>query len=479
MESYSTVVCIGAGISGICLGAQLQRQLGSTDIHIYDRNPDLGGTWWSNKYPGVACDVPTPLYSFSFEQNPSWSRFMASGDEIHAYIKAVAYKYDLPSRMTFNTECEGAEWDERTEQWTVYLRHVQSGRTSVHRCKLFIAAAGILVDPKDFKVPGLHSFKGSVVHTARWDTSLDLSDKNVVVIGNGCSATQFIPAVVSKVRSLTQFIQDPQWLVERRPVPYTPQLRWCLKNVPLLLRFQRLMIFNFYEGTWPLFYLNEKGQKARAQLAAACTQWRLKAAPEKYREILAPPFDVACKRRIIDTDYFKALHEPKVNLVQEKIQETLGKMKIKGRTQTIDEHWKEFGGPEAYNTTALHGFPNFGIVWGPNAVTGHNSAIFTIENAVNYILKVYKPVIEGEATTVEVKAQAEKDEVLSMQRDLKERVWVGCKSWYNTDSGWNGSTYPWSQVYFWWRSIFPKWNDWEIKQVKVWHRIIQILSAIL
>ncbi|KAH9210124.1 monooxygenase [Leptodontidium sp. 2 PMI_412] len=494
LPSYSTVACIGAGLSGIGLGAQLKRWYDFEDIQFFERHSTLGGTWWINTYPGCACDVPSALYSFSFEQNPNWTKLMPSNKEIHAYTKSVADKYNLEPKMRFNCDVERCDWLEPGGRWLLQIRDKDTGELFFHECQILFSAAGQLVEPRELDIPGTESFEGKIFHSARWDHSVSLTDKDVVVIGNGCTAAQIVPAIVPETKSLTQIIRTKHWIFEAPNLNYNSFSKWCFRNVPGAMALHRLAIFAVAESSLPLFYMNKMGARARLNKRVVVEKYMRKSAPEKYHSLLIPDFDVGCKRRIFNDGYLESLHAPNLTLTDKKIlrivpegletetgvikadvivlangfktNEFLDPLQVHGRDGiSLTQHWANFGGPSAYNCSVMNGFPNFFLLLGPNAATGHTSALMASENMVNYALRILAPVLKGKAVSAEVKFDAEMQHVYHMQDDLKKRVWsAGCKSWYiKDDNRWNSMSYPWSQAFFWYRSLFPVWNDWIFK----------------
>ena len=202
--SYSLVACIGGGMSAVALGASLRRWYGIEDIRIFERLAGSGGTWWTNTYPGMAfpashgyhqhtnfalgcaCDVPSALYQFSFELNPSWTRTYPPHDEIKAYTDGVAKKYGLDTKMQFSTEVRRCVWDNETTMWTLHLYDLEKSEEYMHTCKILFSASGLLSEPRPCDIPGFETFKGALFHSSRWDHEVNLKGKNVVVVGNGC-----------------------------------------------------------------------------------------------------------------------------------------------------------------------------------------------------------------------------------------------------------------------------------------------------
>ncbi|KAK2812641.1 hypothetical protein FQN50_001287 [Emmonsiellopsis sp. PD_5] len=458
IPSYSRFACIGTGLSAIALGATLKRWYGIEDIRFFDRHATSGGTWYINSYPGCACDVPSALYSFSFALNPKWTRLMPSNKEIKEYHDQVLDDYSLESRMTFSTEVTRCIWREDASRWLIYLHDLKTGRRYTHECQILFSASGQLVKPRPCDIPGAETFNGDIFHSARWNHSVDLEGKNVVVLGNGCTATQIVPAIVGKVKSLTQVVRTQHWVFPAINFEYTPVMHWIFQNIPFAMRLHRLLIFSVAESDFRLFPMSKSAARLRAKRRVKVEKYMRDTAPAKYHDILIPDFDVGCKRRIFDSGYLKSLHSDKIHLTDAKIQgivpeglktdkgvipadvialatgfhtnEFLPYMEIIGRDGvSVSEHWSQFGGPSAYNCSVMNGFPNFFILLGPNSATGHTSALMAAENTVNYALRVLKPLLDGEAEAMEVKKSAERDYVYWMQDALRKRVWnAGCIS---------------------------------------------------
>ncbi|KAL2859556.1 hypothetical protein BJX68DRAFT_116847 [Aspergillus pseudodeflectus] len=496
IPSYSQIACVGAGISAIALGATLKRWYSLDDIRFFERHDDCGGTWHINTYPGCACDVPSALYSYSFAQNPKWTKLMPSHDEIKAYQREVADTYGLRQKMTFRTEVKECYWREDASRWLMVLRNIDTDEIFYHECQILFGATGVLVEPRPCDIPGASTFNGSIFHSARWNHDVSLEGKRVVVVGNGCTAAQIVPAIVDSAASVTQIIRSQHWVVRSANLKYTPGMLRAFQNIPFLQQLHRFAIYLGAEEDWQLFPMTKNAAKYRQKRRKQIEAYMRKTAPAKYHDILIPDFEVGCKRRIFDCGYLAALHDPKTFLTDAKILEIVPEgvktsdglipadvivlatgfdttrflpgLTVHGRNDTtVEEHWSRQDGPGAYNTSAMNRFPNFFMLLGPNTVTGHTSAIMASENSVNYALRVLKPVLDGSASSVEVKLEAEDTYIQNVQSALKDTVWhSGCNSWYVNGKEWNAMAYPWAQSHFWYRSLFPVWKDWDIKWVK-------------
>lgn len=369
---YTQFACIGAGFSGVCLGATLQRWYGITDLAIFERTPKLGGTWSINRYPGAACDVPSALYSFSFATNPNWTRILPTAPELSAYLERVAAQYNLPPKISFNTSVERCEWDESRARWRLTLKDVSTGETRHHECQFLFSGAGQFSQPRDLDVPGVQNFKGVVMHSARWRDDISLKGKKVVVFGNGCTAAQIVPSIVDECESLTQIVRSKHWIMPPIDQRVPPGVRKVLQYTPGMLALLRFIIFCLAEADFPAY--PESGREVRRKKQMVAEGYMKKTAPERYWDLLIPEFEYGTKRRIFDSGYLEALHRENLRLTDEKAVEVLkngvrlesGEVveadvlvlangfetnqilqgtEVVGREgKTMTEHWEEIGG---------------------------------------------------------------------------------------------------------------------------------------
>ncbi|PQE30584.1 flavin-binding monooxygenase protein [Rutstroemia sp. NJR-2017a WRK4] len=544
--TYYPVAIIGAGESGIAMGCRLKEVLGFNQFRIFDRQSGVGGTWWINRYPGVGCDIPSIFYSFSFCPNYEWSCFHPGGAEVVRYLESVCEKYGIVDKIQINTDVREARWLASEQVWEVKLQHLigdagdlsesdrarkvkEQGYSSVYtheeiiRCKVLISAVGGLVEPKVWpdSIPGKDIFQGEIFHSARWRYDIDLKDKNVIVVGTGCSAAQFVPKLTTDygAKSVTQLMLSPPW-VSSRPLPPGGEKFWekwsstLNKNIPGFNKFIRLAVAATCEYDFRLFGSGAYNQKEREKLEAETLAEMRRSAPEKYHEILTPNYGIGTKRRIFDATWYASLHDPKVELTTlplRKLHEksvTLGPgrmyppenvkssaptheitipadvivlangfettkwlhpLNIYGTEgQKLHDVFEQRGGPQMYMGTAMDGFPNFFTVIGPNCFTGHTSVIFTTENMVTHTLKMIKPILNGDVRKIEVKKEAEINWTRELQTKLRNMVWStgGAKNWYVGGNGWNSNTYPYSQLYYLYRCTFPTWKDWNLSYTR-------------
>lgn len=468
---------------------------------------------------------PALFYSFSFAPNYKWSTVYPSGAEILEYLQGVCDKFQINDKIQVNTDVTEMRWLEEEKLWEVVLTHMvpgtgdlseeqrqerirDQGEQSVYlsqevvRAKIVLSAAGALVEPNDWpsSVPGQERFEGKVFHAARWKHEVDLEGKDVVVIGTGCSAAQFVPSLMEapfKANKVTQIMRSPPWVLPKLLSPEGRKKweKWAPKffeSVPGLGWTCRFLIFCSSEFNFFDYYRDSpRTQRNRTKLEAALVKRMQHTVPEKYHGILTPDYPVFCKRRIYDDSWFPALHNPKLELTARPLTSiqprgiTLGPDRMSSDSKTmVSEHstdeiklsadviilangyqtttwlhpmkvrgkggllmqdvWDERGGAQAYMGAAMDGFPNFFFIFGPNTATGHSSVILASENMINYSLHFIKKILAGDVEIVEVKKEAEVAWTKEIQDQLKSTVMgsATCRSWYKTSSGWNCTTYP-------------------------------------
>jgi cation diffusion facilitator CzcD-associated flavoprotein CzcO len=379
------------------------------------------------------------------------------------------------------------------------------------------SAVGGLVEPKPpLEIPGIDTFEGGIVHTARWK-DVDMKDKEVVLLGTGCSAGQVLPQLIKPqygAKHVTQLMRSPPWaqpsFPEGQATFFREKVPWLSKNIPGFQNALRKLVFCGIESEFILlFNPTEAARKRRAKKAEELMAYMHKVVPKEYHEILTPDYEVFCKRRIIDEGWFKSLQNPNVEITtlpltsiqprsvtlgpgryyppmsktdstvptEEKTipadviilangyetNKWLHPLDVTGRDgRSLFETWNERGGAQAYLGNAMDGFPNFFIIFGPNTATGHSSVILATENMVNYSLNFIKPILDGDVRTYEVKESAERKWTADIQKELKNSVFMsgGCQSWYIGKDGWNSTTYPRTQIDFTLRCMFPRWSHW-------------------
>ncbi|KAJ6071135.1 hypothetical protein N7499_009149 [Penicillium canescens] len=489
-SSYSpTAIIIGAGPGGISMAYRLKHELGYDDFLIYEKLDGVGGTWRSNTYPGCGCDLPSHLYSFSFNLNPNWSKELCEQPEILQYIEDTVDKFDLRQHVITSVECLGASWVDDKSEWAVRFRDLQTGLEFERRATIFVSAVGAISFPRDVKFKGMEDFKGEMFHTARWDHSVDYTGKRAV-IGNGCSAAQVVPALAEKAAAVQQYARSAQWYHPRPNKSFSQIQKRAFQWLPFWQRWLRLRIFLQAELESYTYFSSPDGVKARLTAEEESKKYILSRTPQKYHEAIVPNFPLGCKRRIFDPGYLDCLHQTNVVLRSEGIQQFtetgiigssgveetfdiivlatgfqvsqfLAPMEIYGRHGvSLNKQWDESKGAQAYYGTFVHNFPNLGIIFGPNSFPANNSALFACETQVCFAIKaLFEPILDRRTRLVEVKQSAEERHTISIQRQLKGTVFAGdCSNWYINDHGRNSASWPAKAAFFWLETYIPNWN---------------------
>jgi cation diffusion facilitator CzcD-associated flavoprotein CzcO len=377
------------------------------------------------------------------------------------------------------------------------------------RAKVVVSCVGILVEPNPWpsSIPGRDSFRGDVFHSARWRDEISLDGKDVVVLGTGCSAAQVVPSLLKEpyhIKSLTQIGRSAPWVMPRLQEPfgtekYAKYAPVVYKWLPFLGYLNRILIYLLVELIWSTVF-QMKNSKWRKAIEGQQLERMKSIVPEKYHKQMTPDYPYGCKRRVFDTEWLPSMSKPNYTLTNRKLlavdgnELVLGPEEVSGAEEkeiripadviilangfeatrwlhpltvhgrsgtTLQDVWKERGGPAAYMGLSVDQFPNFFIAVGPNTANGHHSLILTTENTVSYILKMIAPIIKGEVEQVEVKKQAVIDWTEDVKKGLQKTVFVGCRSWYADEEGYNSTMYPWSQTDFTLKCMFPKYANWD------------------
>jgi cation diffusion facilitator CzcD-associated flavoprotein CzcO len=440
-------VIVGSGFGGIGAGIQLQR-LGIDDFVILEREDDLGGTWHVNHYPGLAVDIASVTYSYSFEPNPHWSRLFAPGAELKRYAEHVAVKYDLRRRMRFGQTVEGAVWDEDTQSWTVSI----SGAPSV-TARYLITATGFLSQPRRPDIPGIDDFAGTVLHTAQWDDSVDLRGTRAAVIGTGATAVQLVPEIARDVAELTVYQRTPIWVTPKVDGPIPRPVQRLFARVPLTQRAARAVNTSALElmmVTAVLHFRQANALNRGAALLAKAHLRRQVRDPELRRK-LTPDYDFGCKRPTFSNDYFPTFNRPNVHLETTPIAhvEADGIVTTDGGKTEIDtlvlatgydiwdtnfpaievlgrggrslgKWWRE-NRFQAYEGISVPGFPNYLTLASPYSYSGL-SYFTTIEVQMAHLDRLLREVRRRGATTFEVRPEANEAFLDRVTRQLGDSV---------------------------------------------------------
>jgi cation diffusion facilitator CzcD-associated flavoprotein CzcO len=458
------VVVVGAGMAGILAAIKL-REAGVRDVVVYEKADRLGGTWRENTYPGIACDVPSHLYSYSFAPNPDWSHYFSPGAEIAAYLERVAREHDVARTIRFGEEVTAATFAEG--RW-----RLDTARGRADEADVVIAATGVLHHPKYPDVPGLETFAGACFHSARWDHGAALDGRRVGVVGTGSTAVQIVSAVVDRVARLSLFQRTAQWIMPQENLRYGEEEKAGWRRDPDAMRALRAEISQVFADHF-----------ANAVVDAASPQMRLidemcrmnleTSVPDpELRARLRPDYHAACKRLVISPDFYQAIQKPNAELVTAGIErvEPAGIRTRDGRLHALDvlvlatgfrvdrfmrpmaivgrdgvaleAVWRER--PTAYLSISIPGFPNLFMLNGPNGPVGNFSLIEVAELQFAYVLQLIDLLRSGRCRAVSATPAATAR--FEHERTLAARntVWMtGCRSWYLDDRG-IPAAWPWS-----------------------------------
>ncbi|MDF1722603.1 MAG: NAD(P)/FAD-dependent oxidoreductase [Minwuia sp.] len=469
------VLVIGAGASGMCMAVHLKAA--GIPFEMLERNASVGGTWLENKYPGAGVDTPNHLYSFSFVMW-DWPMYFALRDELKGYMEHVADHFDLKPHIRFETEVVSTEWQEDSQLWKVTVRDAL-GRETVETANVVVSAAGIF-NPAVFPdIPGLDSFEGESFHTSRWPDGLDLTDKRVAIIGNGASAMQICPEIQNTVADLKIYQRSLHWAAPfphfRKPVP--EPMRFLIREVPLYQAWYRVRLgWTFNDRVHPALQKDPEWPDADRSLNVINDGHR-KFFTRHIRDELGdrqdlfdkvvpkyPPFG---KRMLMDNGWYRMLRNPKVELVTDRIAGVSGNALItedgerreadvliigtgfdvlrfintyeaRGRDgRSLRDVWDD-DDARAYMGTAVPGFPNYFILYGPNTQPGHGgSLLFVIEMQINYIMDLMGKMLDQDLGVVSVRQDVHDAYNAKVETAHENMVWThpGMQTYYRNSKG--------------------------------------------
>jgi cation diffusion facilitator CzcD-associated flavoprotein CzcO len=446
------IVIVGAGMAGIAAARTFQ-QAGFTNLTILEKGSDVGGVWHWNRYPGLRCDVPSQVYQFAFAPKPDWKHLWATGEEIQQYHRDIVESLDLEPYLRLRSEVTSAVFTDNRWQ-------VRTANGDGIEADFLIAATGVLHHPFVPEIPGLDSFSGPVVHTARW-TAIDTAGKRVAVIGAGTTGVQVFSALQPGAAHVTHFIRTPPWVMWlptglRQPRLLARLLRALPGFARAVDRAQRgssdLVVDLVTRPTW----------RRRFAQGYARVCLRVQVRDKDLRARLTPTYQPLCKRQVISGNYYRAVGKPNASMVTDPIttitptgirtadgehhdldaivlatgfqaHNYMRPMNLRGRDGlSIDDAWAK--GPRAWAMTAIPGFPNLFTVLGPNSPTGSILPQHVAELTAHYIATWLRRFRDGEIATVEITEEATSRFVDDVAEAMGPTVWnTGCNSWYFAD----------------------------------------------
>ncbi|KAF2963522.1 hypothetical protein GQX73_g10042 [Xylaria multiplex] len=480
---------IGAGFSGIYLGIRISQRLRNIDLRIYEKNEASGGTWWVNRYPGVACDVPAHSYQYTFNPNPNWSSFYAPGSEICAYLQSTAEKFGVMRFIKLSHEIVSCTWDTEIKRWVLAVRRADTGEIFQDDADVLVGARGSLSNPSWPDIPGLKDFTGEVMHSAIWNNDYSFEDKRIGIIGNGSSSIQIVPSL-QKIEGtrLSCFVRSKTWILN----PFGDAVMTKLGLDPKRLEFSLAQRQEFSQDPDKFFNFRKEievdgntahevtirdsnMQRGGMKLFREAMQQRLALKPA-IAEFLIPSFGIGCRRATPGPGYLEALTESNVDFITDEIAAVTsnGVKLVSGREVPLDvlvcatgfqtskappftvtgqggltlaERFTPF--PEAYLSLAVDSFPNFFMMLGPNSAIGSGSLTKILEAEGDYIVKCIRKLQKEDYATMTVKSTRVRDWREYCHAYFKNTVYTDkCNSWYKSDGGkgdriiglWPGST---------------------------------------
>jgi cation diffusion facilitator CzcD-associated flavoprotein CzcO len=468
-ERHPRVLVVGAGAGGIAAAVRLLQD-GVSDLLVVDRSDGVGGVWRANTYPGAECDVPSHLYSLSFHRKPDWSRRFAGQAEILQYLGSVVEHFGLEPYLLLRTEVTDCRWDEPAQTWRVTLRGADD-LAVVREADVVITATGQLSTPARPSIPGLDNFAGPVFHSARWRHDVDLTGRRVAVIGTGASAVQFVPFVAADAEHVHIFQRTPPYVISKLTRRYPALEQRMYARFPRTLDASRLRLYLWHELMGLPF------TRLPAAMAANKALWKLRlrraVRDPALRAQLTPDYEMGCKRLLRAPDYYRTLVRPDVSVHAEAITavtpqgvrtadgvlhgcdviilgtgfETtrfLAPMRVTGRGgRDLDTEWKD--GARAYLGTAVSGFPNLFMLYGPGTNLGHSSIILMIEAQLTWVRSALRQMREHGLGWIDVRPEAQSAYDAEFAAAGRRTVWeTGCDSWYTVNgrnvNNWPGST---------------------------------------
>jgi cation diffusion facilitator CzcD-associated flavoprotein CzcO len=473
---------IGGGMSGILAAVKL-REAGLTDFTLYEKADRLGGTWRENTYPGIACDVPSHLYSYSFAQNPDWSHRYAPGSEIEAYFEGVARSRGVYAHVRFGEEIVRCE--HVAGRWQ--LQTASGHRDSVD---FVLFATGILHHPKYPVIEGLETFAGACFHSARWDSSAALDGRRVGVIGTGSTAVQIVAALVERVSKLSLFQRTAQWIMPQENPEYTDAEKADFRRDParssaLRSELSRLFVEAFSNA------VVDAGSAQMQVIEGVCrANLEQSVRDPLLREKLRPSYRAACKRLVVSPDFYRAIQHPNAELVTDaiaaiepsgvrtrdgrlhaldvlvlatgfRVDAFMRPMQVIGRGgKRLDDVWASR--PVAYLSVSVPGFPNLFMLNGPNGPVGNFSLIDVAEQQFAYIMQLVELVRSGRCREVSADPRATERFDAERTEAAKNTVWsTGCRSWYLDDRG-VPAAWPWTFERFRQEMVAPQLEAYEL-----------------
>lgn len=488
-----SVGIIGAGPGGLALGIFL-RKAGFRDFTIFDREDGVGGTWRINTYPGLACDVKSHLYSYSFDLNANWSRLWSGQPEILAYFEQCAQRYELAPNLKLNTEIVSAHWDNAAWRLT-------TSTGEQYTFDVVVSAVGLFTRPVLPDLVEQEKFTGTLMHTARWDHSVDLQGARVAVLGTGSTAAQLVPEVAKVAEKVYSVQRSPTWILPKPDRAYTEREKWLFAHIPFAKKVYRTRLWLRSESN--ISVIENGSDKTQEFKGIALKVLDATVADEELRRRLTPDHPFGCKRLVFATDYLQALTQPHVEVVSSPARylrsrslvtddgseldvdvvlcatgyaaaDYLGQIDVRGEGGvTLRETWSD--GAYAYLGMAVPRFPNFFMLYGPNTNVGSNSVIFMLEAQARYIVRALKYMRRKRKPYVSVRTTTMTDFISKIDEWMEGTVWLTrCSNYFRAANGRVVTQWPRSARAFWGMTRRFRPADYTFDPATEYHTVEQV-----
>jgi cation diffusion facilitator CzcD-associated flavoprotein CzcO len=472
---------IGAGFGGLAAAVALRR-IGVDDLLIVERLDGVGGTWRINTYPGAACDIQSHLYSFSFAPKKDWSRTYAYQPEILSYLENVCDTFDLRRHLITEAQVRRARWDEAEAHWQVDIESLTEQAIVTVTADVVVSAVGLFGEPKAPDIAGITSFTGSIMHTSRWDSAVDLSGKRIGVIGTGASAVQVVPELAKIAAAVTVFQRTPPWMVPKDDRAFSP-VELARFRRPWAARRERWRLWKEQHANTAL-RADDPLVVDRQRYAEEFLQEQI--GDPGLRTALTPEYPFRCKRVLLGSDYYTALQRDTVQLVAEPIRQVtnssvitesqeveldalvlatgfqtshyLSGIEIRGsRAQSLHARWADE--PRAYLGVAVSDFPNFFMLYGPNTNQGGNSIVYILEAGARLVASAVGR-LARKGGSLEVSPAAERRFNAEIDSALEQTVWTRCGSYFRAPTGRIVTQWPYTELEYASRTYRLRKRDW-------------------
>lgn len=470
MAHTLSVAIIGAGPGGLALGILL-RKAGFHDFTIFDREDGVGGTWRINTYPGLACDVKSHLYSYSFDLNAHWSRLWSGQKEILDYFERCAGRHRLRDHLRCNTEIVSAHWSPESRTW-----RLTTATGDEHTFDVVVSAVGMFTRPVMPDLVEEEPFTGTIMHTARWDPSVDLTGARVAVLGTGSTAAQLVPEVAKKAAKVYSVQRSPTWVLPKPDREYSEREKWMFAHIPLAKKIYRTRLWLRSESN--ISVIEHGSDKTQDFKNIALRSLEATVTDDALRAKLTPDHPLGCKRLVFATDYLQTLTQPHVEVVSSPARrlrarslltedgteldvdvvlcatgyaaaDYLGQIEVRGADGALlSETWRD--GAFAYLGMSVPGYPNFFMLYGPNTNVGSNSVIFILEAQARYIVRALRHMRRRKRNYVEVRSEVMTRYLNWIDTWMQGTVWLTrCSNYFRAANGRVVTQWPRSARMFW------------------------------